>query len=154
VALWREIADENLPGLLRYEDRNSMAFGIEARVPFLDHRVVELALTLPDRLRVQSRADRKIALVRAMHGIVPDAVLGRTDKVAFQPPQARWLRETTGHWRAETRDPRAEAEGFLAPGSIAAALTAFERGRGSATVLWRVLNLELWLRRSAGGRGS
>lgn len=53
-ALWRDVAWANLPGLLRYEDRNSMAFGIEARVPFLDHRLVELALRLPDRLRFRA----------------------------------------------------------------------------------------------------
>jgi len=88
--LWRQIRWENLPALLRYEDRNSMAFGIEARVPFLDHRLVEAALQLPDRLKIGSDGVQKLALRRAMDGIVPAEILGRRDKIAFEAP-AQWF---------------------------------------------------------------
>jgi asparagine synthase (glutamine-hydrolysing) len=146
--LWRDIASDNLPGLLRYEDRNSMAFGIEARVPFLDHRLVEASLALPDRLRVAGPGSRKVVLVRAMRGIVPDLILARTDKVAFQPPQDRWLREAEQRWRALAIGSRAERSGFLRTGTIVGALDAFGHGRVSGNMLWRVLNLEMWLRGS------
>lgn len=148
--LWRDTATDNLPGLLRYEDRNSMAFGIEARVPFLDHRVVEASLALPDRLRVVGPGRRKVALVRAMHGIVPDSILARRDKVAFQPPQQRWLTKAEPRWRSLADRSLAEAEGFLAPGAIGEAIDAFASERITGNTLWRALNLELWLRRSKG----
>jgi asparagine synthase (glutamine-hydrolysing) len=148
--LWRETADDNLPGLLRYEDRNSMAFGIEARVPFLDHRLVEMSLALPDRLRIAGPGNQKSILHRAMVGIVPDLVLARRDKVAFQPPEDRWLRESLQTWRGLADASTAEADGFLARNAIGAALGAFEAGRIGSSVLWRTLNLELWLRRRSG----
>lgn len=123
-----------------------MAFGIEARVPFLDHRVVEASLALPDRLRVVGSGQRKVALVRAMRGIVPASILARRDKVAFQPPQQRWLASAEGRWRSVARGSLAEAEGFLAPGAVGDAIDAFGCERTTGSVLWRALNLELWLR--------
>jgi len=146
--LWADIERDNLPGLLRYEDRNSMAFGIEARVPFLDHRLAEAALALPDRLKIDARGRRKVALHRAMRGIVPELVLGRRDKVAFQPPQDRWLRDSRHVWQGLAVDSRAEREGLLAPGAVLEALTAFEAGLLGSSSLWRVLNVEMWLRQS------
>jgi asparagine synthase (glutamine-hydrolysing) len=143
--LWWDMAAENLPGLLRFEDRNSMAFGIEARVPFLDVRLVEAALALPDRLKIEGD-QRKIVLRRAMQGVVPPAVLERRDKVAFQPPQARYLRESAGRWRALAPHPVAEAAGFLRSKVISNAIDGYLAGRISADLLWRALNLELWLR--------
>ena len=148
--LWADVSRDNLPGLLRYEDRNSMAFGIEARVPFLDHRLVEAALALPDRLKIDAHGLRKVALHRAMRGIVPDMVLARRDKVAFQPPQERWLRESRDVWLGLAGDSRAEGDDLLAPDTIRNALGAFEAGHIPSDAFWRVINLELWLRSAAG----
>jgi asparagine synthase (glutamine-hydrolysing) len=148
--LWADVSRDNLPGLLRYEDRNSMAFGIEARVPFLDHRLVEAALALPDRLKIDARGRRKVALHRAMRGIVPDMVLARRDKVAFQPPQERWLRESRDVWLGLAGDSRAERDDLLAPDTMRNALGAFEAGHIPSDAFWRVVNLELWLRSAAG----
>jgi len=146
--LWSDTAAANLPGLLRYEDRNSMAFGIEARVPFLDHRLVEAASALPDRLRIDANGRSKVALRRAMKGIVPETVLARRDKVAFQPPQDRWLRESRHAWEALSAESRAERDGLLAPRAMREAMIAFDTGDLPGSALWRVLNLELWLNRS------
>jgi asparagine synthase (glutamine-hydrolysing) len=148
--LWFDTAADNLPDLLRYEDRNSMAFGIEARVPFLDHRLVEASLLLPDRLKIQGRHQRKIVLREAMRGIVPDAVLGRRDKVAFQPPEERWLRESEPVWRKLAARSQAEAAELLAEGALLEAIQAFGAHRLGSSVFWRVLNLEMWLRGATG----
>jgi asparagine synthase (glutamine-hydrolysing) len=136
--------------LLRYEDRNSMAFGIEARVPFLDHRLVEASLLLPDRFKITGRDQRKIVLKEAMQGIVPNEVLSRRDKVAFQPPEKRWLTEAAPAWHRLASNSSAEAADLLAPGAILEAVQAFDAGRIGSSMLWRVLNLEMWLRGSAG----
>lgn len=144
--LWREVSQDNLPKLLRYEDRNSMAFGIEARVPFLDHRLIEASLALPDRLKIDRFGRRKVILRRAMNGIVPNLVLRRRDKVAFQPPERQWLLESETTWRRLVRESRAEASGLLASGTLTKALDAFAGQNIGGNVLWRILNLELWLR--------
>jgi len=148
--LWSDLVSDNLPDLLRYEDRNSMAFSIEARVPFLDHRLAEAALLLPDRLKIAGRYNRKIVLREAMRGIVPDSILARRDKVAFQPPEKRWLTESEPVWSRLAADSRSEAAGVLAPGAMREALSAFAAGRIGSTMLWRMLNLEMWLRGAEG----
>ncbi len=89
----RQIADVNhlsVPSLLRYEDRNSMAWSIEARVPFLDHRLVEFAVSLPIELKLSGGVTKSV-LRRGLAGLVPDAVLNRNDKLGFNAPLADWL---------------------------------------------------------------
>ncbi|HYE01186.1 MAG TPA: asparagine synthase (glutamine-hydrolyzing) [Alphaproteobacteria bacterium] len=80
----------SVPSLLRYEDRNSMAWGIESRVPFLDYRLVELLMRLPGHLKV-SGGRTKALLRTAMRGLVPDEILDRRDKMGFETPQQEWL---------------------------------------------------------------
>ncbi|HEX7345672.1 MAG TPA: asparagine synthase (glutamine-hydrolyzing) [Candidatus Limnocylindrales bacterium] len=147
--LWDQISVAGLSGLLRYEDRNSMAFGIEARVPFLDHRLVEAALLLPDRLKI-GRARRKIALARAMRGIVPDSVLQRRDKIAFAPPQDTWLRQAVPMIRRLAADSVGEDLGYLRAGTIADRLDRFENGSVAHQEMWRIMIVEMWLRRVLG----
>jgi asparagine synthase (glutamine-hydrolysing) len=86
-----QITATHLPMLLRWEDRNSMAFSIEARVPFLDYRLVELALALSDRDKVGGGISKAV-LRRAMRGTVPDDVLDRRDKMGFVTAEPLWMR--------------------------------------------------------------
>lgn len=72
-----------LPGLLHYEDRNSMAFGVESRLPFLDFRLVELLIGLGDNYKIV-KGETKWVLRQALSKILPDIVLNRQDKVAFE----------------------------------------------------------------------
>ncbi|MGI8837267.1 MAG: asparagine synthase (glutamine-hydrolyzing) [Pyrinomonadaceae bacterium] len=81
----------SLPMLLRYEDRNSMAHSIESRVPFLTAPLAEFIITLPDEFIIAPDGTSKSVFRRAMRGIVPDAILDRTDKVGFATPERRWL---------------------------------------------------------------
>jgi len=147
-ALWYQITTAGLTSLLRYLDRNSMAFGIEARVPFLDHRLVELSLRMPDRLKVEN-GRRKVALLRAMEGIVPQSILDRQDKVAFAPPQGRWLSQSSERLRWLTSHSRSEEAGFVPRDALRDALDlAAADETGTHARLWRMINLELWLRQS------
>ncbi len=81
-----------LRSLLMYEDKNSMAFSIEARVPFLDYRVVEFVFSLPDQYKIRDGI-RKYALRKSMRGIVPDLILDRKDKIGFATAEKLWLSE-------------------------------------------------------------
>ncbi|MBN2642662.1 MAG: asparagine synthase (glutamine-hydrolyzing) [Victivallales bacterium] len=80
-----------LPQLLRHGDRNSMAFSIESRVPFLTRDMAELALSLPESYLVAPDGCSKAVFRAAMRGIVPDEVLDRRDKIGFATPERQWL---------------------------------------------------------------
>src|SRR5262249_48346690 len=85
-----DILIDTLPQLLRMEDRSSMAFSIEARVPLLDHHVVELGVSLPDHLKV-NRGWSKFALRQAMAGLLPERVRWRKTKLGFAAPDRTWI---------------------------------------------------------------
>lgn len=144
-ALWRDVMWASLPSLLRYEDRNSMAFGIEARVPFLDHRLVELAVQLPDRFKID-RGVQKNALRHAFEDIVPHAVISRRDKVGFASPERRWLSDWMPSLQRLSERPRSEQVGLLRNGGLARAIGLWRAGEIDHSVAWRLLNLEMWAR--------
>jgi asparagine synthase (glutamine-hydrolysing) len=79
---------KRLPALLHWEDRNSMAFSREARVPFLDYRLVEFAFALADDCKLHDGWDK--ALIRKS-GVLPAAIATRKDKMGFVTPQDAWL---------------------------------------------------------------
>lgn len=80
-----------LEHLLKWEDRNSMWFSLEARVPFLDHRLVERTLTLPDEMIIKDGMTKHI-LREAMKGRLPEQIRMRRDKIGFGTPHDEWFR--------------------------------------------------------------
>ncbi|QYU66904.1 asparagine synthase (glutamine-hydrolyzing) [Leptolyngbya sp. 15MV] len=85
----------NLPMLLHWEDRSSMAHGVEARVPFVDHELVEFSLALWSDHKFL-RDETKVVLRRAMAGVLPEQVANRRDKLGFATPEAEWIRGPLG----------------------------------------------------------
>jgi asparagine synthase (glutamine-hydrolysing) len=88
-----EIRHIHLPRLLKWDDRNSMAFSIEGRYPFLDHRFVEWAMTVPLEMNLK-RGWNKLLLREALSAILPPAIQWRRSKVGFETPQSAWIRTT------------------------------------------------------------
>ena len=84
--------EQNLPHLLRVEDRNSMSVSVESRVPFLTREFAELIIGLPEDQIVSDGAVTKSVFRAAMRGMVPDQVLDRRDKIGFWTPKG-WLLE-------------------------------------------------------------
>ena len=83
----------SLPTLLHYEDRFSMAFSIESRVPFLDHRLVEYIYHLAPNHKISEQADTKFILRQSLRRILPQPIAQRHDKRAFVTPgETKWLR--------------------------------------------------------------
>jgi asparagine synthase (glutamine-hydrolysing) len=80
-----------MPSLLRYEDRNSMAFAVEARLPFLDYRIVEFATTLPDSYKIHN-GWQKYILREAMPDL-PEKIRFRKDKKGFTTPHDEWMKQ-------------------------------------------------------------
>ena len=85
-----EITETNLPMLLRFEDKNSMRFGIETRLPFLDYRFVETALHLSTRVKL-NKGWTKWPLRAAMQALLPPNICWRKDKIGFAAPDQLWL---------------------------------------------------------------
>ncbi len=95
--LIRQIYGEPLPSLLRYEDRNSMAWSVESRTPFMDYRLIEFTLGLPERF-IYKRGVRKTILRQAMHNVIPEAIENRKDKMGFVTPEELWLKGEGKEW--------------------------------------------------------
>jgi len=91
----------SLPKLLRYEDRNSMAYSLESRVPFLTPRLVNFILAMPEEYIISEKGTTKYIFREAMRGLVPDSILDRKDKVGFATPEKFWL-SSFGNWVEET----------------------------------------------------
>ena len=130
--LIREITLRSLPRLLRYEDRNSMRFSIETRLPFLDFNVVETALGVPEDLRMTGGFP-KYPLRRAVASHLPAEIVWRTNKFGFEAPTATWVASIRPRMDAEIQgSPLLAAEG-------AATATGLDQG-----ALWRRFNLARW----------
>ena len=89
--LYRYTKHDSLPGILRQVDRNAMAHSVEARLPFLDYRLVEYTFSLPDEQKV-SRGVSKEVYRRALSGIIPDKIRDRKSKLGFVTAEPDWLR--------------------------------------------------------------
>jgi asparagine synthase (glutamine-hydrolysing) len=138
------IYHHGLPALLRYEDRNSMAFSLEARLPFLDYRLVDLSFRLEPSALIASGATKTL-LRRALADRLPALVRERQDKIGFLTPQARWLREA-GADIARTLERPDFGGGYLSRDGARHLVARLERGeRGIDFALWRCLCLDLWL---------
>jgi asparagine synthase (glutamine-hydrolysing) len=81
----------NLEDLLRFSDRNSMAFSREVRLPFLNHELVEFLFSLPSNFKVHDGWS-KYVLRKSMEGILPDEITWRKDKIGYEPPQTQWMK--------------------------------------------------------------
>ena len=133
----------SLPGLLHFEDRNSMAFSIESRVPFLDHRLVEFSFSLDNRFKIRDGYTKWI-LRESMRGILPDKIRTRKDKVGFVTPgEIKWLRTdlsdllNTDNWSIPELDNK----------RVRTAVQDFLKGDNRhAKILWRLANLNFWIK--------
>jgi asparagine synthase (glutamine-hydrolysing) len=130
-----------LPALLQVEDRMSMAHGLESRVPFLDHSLVEFAATIPADIKFKD-GTLKMALVNAMRQEIPDVVAQRTDKMGFPVPLTEWAKGELHDFIIGIFDsPQAKGRPYFDHGEIMRNLTN-ESSFGRK--LWGLLSLELW----------
>ncbi len=132
-----EMAETNLPMLLRFEDKNSSHFAIEARLPYLDHRFVEFALGLPIHLKMHE-GWTKWVLRKAMEGRLPDSICWRRNKIAFAAPERLWL---TNHL-PQMREQILGSTLLARHADMKALARRFDRL--GLTMRWRLYCLALW----------
>lgn len=129
-------------------DRAAMATSLETRVPFLDHRVVEVAWRLPLHMKIRGNVG-KWALRQLLYKHVPKELIERP-KAGFAIPIGQWLRGPLRDW-AESLigEQRLQAEGYLRPAPIRQAWAEHLNGRRDHTAkLWSVLMFQAWLEKS------
>lgn len=145
---------KNLPALLRYEDRNSMAFSIESRTPFLDYRLVEYSFALDEELKLKDATTKRI-LRDAMQGVLPERIRMRMDKLGFVTPQQEWLRGPLRSQVLEILGSESFGDrGLVDPHRARAAFEAYSQGDHDLHwSIWRWVNLELWWRQMVDQRG-
>ncbi len=137
----------SLPMLLHWEDRNSMAHSVESRVPFLDHRLVEFVLGLPEHFKLSGGMTKRV-LRDCMKGILPERVRTRVDKMGFVTPEPIWVRrDTPGAFRERVRHAVAISGGLLTPEALTKADRVINGLEPYSFWLWRVVNFGAWMER-------
>lgn len=141
-----EIFRIHLPRLLKWEDRNSMAFSIESRVPFLDVNLVELLLSVPPEMNMR-RGWTKYLFRKSMSGRLPGDICWRRDKKGFETPQEKWM--INGHfhnvllkWADEKDHPVSE---FIQD-NFSEVRRTLEKKEFNSTALFRLFCMDKWLR--------
>ncbi|GAB6179353.1 asparagine synthase (glutamine-hydrolyzing) [Desulfotomaculum defluvii] len=132
-----------LPGLLQVEDRTSMAFSLESRVPLLDHRILEYAATIPPSLRVKNW-EPKYIFKQAIKDIIPEMVWQRTDKKGFPTPINAWFKgEVKPFLESVLLDKSSLERGIFEKSKTQKMLL---NSSDNSWTLWAMLNVELWFR--------
>ena len=133
----RELTAAQLPHLLRFEDRNSMAHSIEARVPFVDHRVVEQAVALPPEAKIRD-GYTKFALRQVAEPRLPASIAWRRTKIGFEAPVS-WA-DAAGRWMEDQIVASPLVRGMLSVPVDARPLVL------PATLKYRLFEIALWER--------
>ncbi|MBV8674336.1 MAG: asparagine synthase (glutamine-hydrolyzing), partial [Acidobacteriaceae bacterium] len=149
----RQIADiekYSVPALTHYEDRNSMAHSLEVRHPFLDHRLVELLVSLPPEWKIKNGWTKHV-LRRAITEL-PDAIRWRRDKQGFLTPEQQWLRyDLRDLIRTTFRNSQLAQAGILNDREFLNYYEQFQRGAAiDASDIARVFIAERWMQRTFG----
>jgi asparagine synthase (glutamine-hydrolysing) len=130
-----------LPALLQVEDRVSMAHGLESRVPFLDHPLVEFAATMPSNIKFKD-GSMKHVLRQAMTRFLPAAVVNRKDKMGFPVPLIEWLKGPARDFVRDTLGCKKALHRGLIDNKIV--LEKLDAEPQFGRKLWGLLSLEIW----------
>jgi asparagine synthase (glutamine-hydrolysing) len=142
-----DVMQYSTPDLLRYEDKNSMAFSIEARVPFLDHEMVEFIFNLPIDQKIKGGWNRAVYR-NAMKGRMPEKNRLRRSKIGFTNPDIQWMKARAGELRATFASKELASRDLYDQSRLVAAWDEYLNGRpGDGLIFWRVLVTELWMQR-------
>ena len=142
-----------LPMLLHVEDRTSMAWSIESRVPFLDDELLDYILAVPATMKIKD-GNLKWILRESTKGVVPDAILDRRDKRGLPTPLGIWMRGPLRSFVEERlSDPVLRNRGLVNYRALSGFLDAHISGmRNFDTLLWRPLIVAIWLAQLADQR--
>lgn len=141
-----QLTASNIQMLLHWEDRDSMAHSIESRVPFLDYRLVEFVIGLPDEYKLSGGVTKKV-LRDSMKGILPTAIQNRMDKLGFVTPEEIWLRKRAPDvFRKKLAQAIEYSEGILKETECSELLEEMIAGERRFSFLpWRMISFGEWV---------
>jgi asparagine synthase (glutamine-hydrolysing) len=150
-ALWYSFRQGSFPELLHAGDALSMSFSVETRMPFLDHRLVELCFSLPFYEKIGDGWTKSL-LRRALRGVLPEPIRTRRRKLGFPAPVGRWM--TGSAWPDVLDvllDPRTLDRGVVEPAAMRRRLAGGgaegrQWVRRRVDLVWKLLTVELWHR--------
>src|SRR5262249_49331533 len=130
-----------LPALLQVEDRMSMAHGLESRVPFLDHALVEFAATVPADVKFRG-GHMKHLLKLAFNEVLPEEILRRRDKMGFPVPLTEWFNNELNDFVMDIfQNMKEKHRPYI---NADAAMRNFKRAGRFSRKAWGLLSLEIW----------
>ncbi len=144
--LMNELRYETVPAVLRPEDRNSMMFSLESRIPFLDYRLVEFCFSLPNSIKIRDGSCKYIQR-EAMKGILNENVRKRVEKVGFNAPMNDWMKNELKDKIEVLLDDDLRIYRFIIKERLISLWKEHIEGNENHMMLfWSVLNIEFWIR--------
>ena len=125
-----------------------MAFSVEARIPFLDHKLVERCLVTDSSLKIQNGQNKSV-LRRIMKNKLPNLILERNNKIGFDTPQAAWFREKefTTFTTNLIKSSRFNKRRIFDSKKILSMLEDhYKKKKDYSEILWKVVHVEMWYR--------
>lgn len=141
--LYLYITGKNLKALLRYEDRNSMRFSIEARTPFADDiQLIEYVFNIPSSYKIYNGWS-KYLLRESMKGILPEEIRLRKDKVGFATPEKKWLWKNKDLFLKILIDNKKLLADYI---NLNLVIEDFNNGKifKEKFLIWRIINFTIW----------
>ncbi len=145
--LVQDLFHNSLPSLLRYEDKNTMHFSLEGRVPFLDKEVVKYVFALSDEAIIKDGWNKRV-LRDATRGLLPESINRRRNKIGFTTPQGEWFMRLKNHFYSIFLSESFANRPYVDQTEVLHAFEGWIKGTTDIDTMtfWRLLNLELWLR--------
>ncbi len=145
--LVEDLFQNSLPSLLRYEDRNTMRFSLEGRVPFLDKEVVKYLFGLSDEAIIHHGWNKRI-LRDASKKMLPDMINRRRNKIGFTTPEDEWFMRLKNRFYGIFLSEEFASRPYFDQTAVLNAFEGFIQSKNSASsmMFWRLINVELWLR--------
>ena len=146
--LHNELFTTNLPEILHFEDRNSMAFSIEARVPYLDTEFTNYVASLPYDQKIRNGVT-KFALRNAIKGVIPEEIRMRMDKMGFVTPEESWMKYELKEYIMDILYSSSfKSRRYWNSDKVIDDYQKFIDGKTTYThEIWRIICTELWLRK-------
>ncbi|MGN7479747.1 asparagine synthase (glutamine-hydrolyzing) [Solibacillus silvestris] len=142
-----QLTRTNLPMLLHWEDRDSMAHTVESRLPFLDYRLVEFILGLPDSFKLSDGITKKV-LREGMKDILPEEIRMRMDKLGFVTPEEVWIKgESAEMFLKKVKEAVALSKGVLKEDVVIKAEAMIAGQENFSFYIWRVISFGEWIKK-------
>jgi len=141
-----QLTASNLPMLLHWEDRNSMAHSVESRVPFLDYRLVEFVLGLRNSYIISGGITKRLLRV-GMKDILPPKIHMRMDKIGFETPEELWIRESNQEFIQAFQQSIEVSQGIIRPSALNILKEFLDDRRPYSSLIWRLICFGSWVKR-------